>query len=128
MARTFSSPASGPSAPSWPGLCARRHLSVIAIDRSDSPHALTPAGAFDDEAMRLFQFIGIAPGIESICRVSDRMEFVTAAGEVLMDFPAAEAPTISGWRKNIVVSLFGSANLKITVKKGEHRGSSNIHP
>jgi 3-(3-hydroxy-phenyl)propionate hydroxylase len=93
----------GPVGAVLAGLCARQNLSVIAVDRSDSPYALPRAATFDDEAMRVFQSLGLAPELEAICRVPAKLEFVTAAGEVLMDFPVQHAPTISGWRKNYLL-------------------------
>jgi 3-(3-hydroxy-phenyl)propionate hydroxylase len=85
------------------GLLARQNLSVIVVDRETEPYALPRAATFDDEAMRVFQSLGIAEELERICRVPARLEFVTAGGDVLMDFPVHDAPTISGWRKNYLL-------------------------
>jgi 3-(3-hydroxy-phenyl)propionate hydroxylase len=93
----------GPVGAVLAGLLARQNLSVIVADRETGPYALPRAATFDDEAMRVFQSLGIAEELERICRVPARLEFVTADGDVLMDFPVADAPTVSGWRKNYLL-------------------------
>jgi 3-(3-hydroxy-phenyl)propionate hydroxylase len=93
----------GPVGAVLAGLLARQNLSVIVVDRETAPYALPRAATFDDEAMRVFQSLGIAEELERICRVPARLEFVTAGGDVLMDFPVQDAPTISGWQKNYLL-------------------------
>ncbi|MGY2736058.1 bifunctional 3-(3-hydroxy-phenyl)propionate/3-hydroxycinnamic acid hydroxylase MhpA [Sphingomonas sp. UYP23] len=62
-------------------------LSVIAIDRSPTLFPLPRAAVFDHEIMRIFQMIGVAERIAPLCRVPERYQFLTAGGEVLLDFP-----------------------------------------
>jgi 3-(3-hydroxy-phenyl)propionate hydroxylase len=93
----------GPVGAVLAGLVARQNLSVIVVDRDTAAYALPRAATFDDEAMRVFQSLGIAEELERICRVPARLEFVTASGDVLMDFPVQDAPTTSGWRKNYLL-------------------------
>ena len=93
----------GPVGAVLAGLLARAGLSVIVADRETAPYALPRAATFDDEAMRVFQSLGIAEEVAALCRVPERLEFVTGGGEVLMDFPVREAPTVSGWRKNYLL-------------------------
>lgn len=64
-------------------------LSVIAIERSPTLFPLPRAAVFDHEIMRIFQMIGVAERIVPLCRVPDRYQFITAAGDVLLDFPVA---------------------------------------
>jgi len=71
-------------------------LTVIAIDREPAPYPLPRAAVFDHEIMRIFQMAGVADRIEPLCRVPDRYQFLTATGEVLLDFPISpEGPY--GW-------------------------------
>jgi len=93
----------GPVGAVLAGLLKRRNLSVIVVDRETAPYSLPRAATFDDEAMRVFQSLGIATELEDICRVPAFLEFVTAGGDVLMDFPVHDAPTTSGWRKNYML-------------------------
>ena len=93
----------GPVGAVLAGLLRRLDLSVIVVDRENAPYALPRAATFDDEAMRVFQSLGIAAELEGICRVPAFLEFVTAGGDVLMDFPVHDAPTTSGWRKNYML-------------------------
>jgi len=93
----------GPVGAVLAGLLKRQNISVIVVDRDTAPYALPRAATFDDEAMRVFQSLGLAESFERICRVPARLEFVTAGGEVLMDFPVQDAPTVSGWRKNYLL-------------------------
>jgi 3-(3-hydroxy-phenyl)propionate hydroxylase len=93
----------GPVGAVLAGLLRQAGLSVIAVDRETAPYAKPRAATFDDEVMRIFQSLGIAAELERICRVPARLEFVSARGEVLMDFPVQDASTISGWRKNYLL-------------------------
>ena len=71
-------------------------LSVIAIERSPTLFPLPRAAVFDHEIMRIFQMIGVAERIAPLCRVPDRYQFVTASGDVLLDFPVAPVGPF-GW-------------------------------
>ena len=66
---------------------ARLHgLSVIAIDRALAIHDCPRAAVFDDEVMRIFQMAGVAERMVPHTRTPDRYQFLTANGEVLLDF------------------------------------------
>lgn len=77
----------GPVGDVLAGLGKIHGLSVIAIDRAPALFPLPRAAVFDHEIMRIFQMIGVAQEIEPLCRVPDRYQFLTAGGEVLLDFP-----------------------------------------
>ena len=62
-------------------------LSVIAIDRAPAPFPLPRAAVFDHEIMRIFQMMGLAEQIGPLCRVPERYQFLTADGDILLDFP-----------------------------------------
>lgn len=86
----------GPVGDVLAGLARQQGLSVIAIDRSRDVHGLPRAAVFDHEIMRVFQALGVADRIRPHCRVPDRYQFLTANGELLLDFPVAPQAA-SGW-------------------------------
>jgi 3-(3-hydroxy-phenyl)propionate hydroxylase len=90
----------GPVGDVLAGLAKLHGLSVIAIDREADIHPLPRAAVFDHEIMRIFQMLGIADEVRSHCRVPDRYEFVTADGEILLDFELADIRPESGWAES----------------------------
>ncbi len=79
----------GPVGDALAALATVHGLKVIAIERSPTLFPLPRAAVFDHEIMRIFQMIGVADRIAPVCRVPDRYQFRTAAGEVLLDFPVS---------------------------------------
>ena len=79
----------GPVGDALAALATLHGLNVIAIERSPTLFPLPRAAVFDHEIMRIFQMIGVAERIEPVCRVPDRYQFLTAGGEVLLEFPGA---------------------------------------
>jgi 3-(3-hydroxy-phenyl)propionate hydroxylase len=90
----------GPVGDVLAGLAKLHGLSVIAIDKEATVHPLPRAAVFDHEIMRIFQMLGVAEDIRPHCRVPDRYQFVTADGEVLLDFGLAEIMPESGWAES----------------------------
>lgn len=86
----------GPVGDVLAGLARQRGLSVIAMDRASDIHPLPRAAVFDHEIMRIFQALGTAESVLPYCRVPDRYQFLTAKGEVLLDFAIMEQ-AVSGW-------------------------------
>ena len=93
----------GPAGDVMAALLAQEGLSVIAIDREADLFPLPRAAVFDHEIMRIFQSIGIAETILTACRVPERYEFVTADGDVLLDFKVAAQTPTSGWAEHYVL-------------------------
>lgn len=85
------------------GLLALEGLKVVGIERDEVPYPLPRAAVFDDEIMRIFQRLGVAERLESLCRVPDKYEFVSADDEVLLEFPVKGVPTVSGWEGSYVL-------------------------
>ncbi len=90
----------GPVGDVLAGLAKLHGLSVIAIDREEAVHPLPRAAVFDHEIMRIFQMLGVAQDIGRHCRVPDRYQFITADGEVLLDFELDEVRPESGWAES----------------------------
>jgi len=93
----------GPAGDVMSALLAQDGLSVIAIDREADLFPLPRAAVFDHEIMRIFQSIGVVEPILAACRVPERYEFVTAEGEVLLDFAIAPQTPTSGWAEHYVL-------------------------
>jgi 3-(3-hydroxy-phenyl)propionate hydroxylase len=92
----------GPTGDVLSALLAQSGLKVIAIDKSGEVYAMPRAAVFDHEVMRTFQAVGIADEILAASRVAGLYEFVTADGEVLIEFDTA-LETRSGWAENYVL-------------------------
>jgi 3-(3-hydroxy-phenyl)propionate hydroxylase len=92
----------GPTGDVLSALLAQSGLTVIALDKSGEVYAAPRAAVFDHEVMRTFQAVGIADEILAASRVAGRYEFVTADGEVLIEFDTA-LQTRSGWAENYVL-------------------------
>lgn len=86
----------GPAGDALAALASIQGLSVIAIDQAPNLFPLPRAAVFDHEIMRIFQMIGVADRIRPLCCVPDRYQFVTADGDVLLDFPVAPVG-LFGW-------------------------------
>jgi 3-(3-hydroxy-phenyl)propionate hydroxylase len=90
----------GPVGDVLAGLARLHGLSVIAIDKAAAIHPLPRAAVFDHEIMRIFQMLGLADEIGRHCRVPERYEFITAHGDVLLDFDLAMIQPQSGWAES----------------------------
>jgi 3-(3-hydroxy-phenyl)propionate hydroxylase len=90
----------GPVGDVLAGLAKLHGLSVIAIDKETAVHPLPRAAVFDHEIMRIFQMLGVAENIRRHCRVADRYQFLTADGDVLLDFELAPIQPQSGWAES----------------------------
>jgi 3-(3-hydroxy-phenyl)propionate hydroxylase len=90
----------GPTGDALAGLLALQGVSVIAVEKNPTPFPLPRAAVFDHEIMRIFQMLGVAERIAPVCRVVDRYQFVTAAGELLLDFELNPAHPVSAWAES----------------------------
>ena len=93
----------GPTGSMLAGLARLEGLKILAVDREIAVFPLPRAAAFDDEAMRIFQRLGVAEIFEPLCRTPEKYEFVAADGEILLDFPVLDMPTASGWQPSYLL-------------------------
>jgi 3-(3-hydroxy-phenyl)propionate hydroxylase len=93
----------GPTGDVLSALLAQEGQSVIALDREADLYPVSRAAVFDHEIMRIFQSIGVAEPIAEVCRAPGRYEFVTANGDVLLDFELADHMPVSGWAESYVL-------------------------
>ncbi|MGD1925906.1 MAG: bifunctional 3-(3-hydroxy-phenyl)propionate/3-hydroxycinnamic acid hydroxylase [Paracoccaceae bacterium] len=76
------------------GVCG---LQVLVIERETDVLDLPRAVHFDDEAMRVFQTLGIADQVAAVSRVNKGMRFVDAGGQTLLDWPRPQQESAQGW-------------------------------
>ena len=87
----------GPVGAVMAGLLDLHGLRVVAIERAEGIYDLPRAVHFDDEAMRVFQTLGIAREVEAISRPNAGMRFYDAEGRMLLDWPRPQVPGPQGW-------------------------------
>jgi len=90
----------GPVGDVLAGLLRLHGLSVIAVEKNVAPFPLPRAAVFDHEIMRVFQALGVAEEIAAVSRVSDSYQFVTAGGDILLDFQLDPAHPVSAWAES----------------------------
>ena len=72
-------------------------LSVAVFEREAEIFALPRAVHFDDEAMRVFQALGVADRIARSTRISPGMHFVDAEGRLILDWSRPLDIGPQGW-------------------------------
>lgn len=72
-------------------------LRVLAVERASDIYDLPRAVHFDDEAMRVFQTLGIAEEIAAVSRPNAGMRFVDADGRLMLDWPRPQVVGPQGW-------------------------------
>ena len=87
----------GPVGAVMTGLLALQGLRVLAVERAEEIYDLPRAVHFDDEAMRVFQTLGIAGEVATVSRANAGMRFVDAEGRLMLDWPRSQVPGPQGW-------------------------------
>ncbi|MBN8927465.1 MAG: 3-(3-hydroxyphenyl)propionate hydroxylase [Rhodospirillales bacterium 69-11] len=87
----------GPVGATLANLLGLRGIPTLVLERETDAYHLPRAVHFDDEAMRLFQTIGLADTLLPLIHVSPGMRFVDAAGQLLMDWPRPQGRGAQGW-------------------------------
>ena len=87
----------GPVGAVMAGLLDLHGLLVVAVERAEQIYDLPRAVHFDDEAMRVFQTLGIAQEVEAVSRSNAGMRFFDAEGRMLLDWPRPQVPGPQGW-------------------------------
>ncbi len=70
---------------------------TLILDRETEHYHLPRAVHFDDEVMRVFQWIGVAGPLRPKLRINPGMRFVGPDGELLLDWPRPQEPSALGW-------------------------------
>lgn len=79
------------------GLCGIR---TLVLEREAASYPLPRAIVFDDEIMRVFQWVGIADELEPLTAPHPGMRFVDRNGKLLLDWPRSLEGGPQGWRSN----------------------------
>lgn len=75
-------------------------IRTLVLEREAAPYPLPRAIVFDDEIMRVFQWIGIADELEPLTAPHPGMRFVDRNGDLLLDWPRSLEVGSQGWRSN----------------------------
>lgn len=91
----------GPVGATLAGLCARRGLRTMALDRATEIYPLPRAAHCDGEIVRILQELGCASEIVAAMVQNEGMDFLDADREVLLRFDSpAESPL--GWPASVL--------------------------
>lgn len=72
-------------------------IKTLVLDREGAQYHLPRAVHFDDEVMRVFQWVGIADELLPKLRVNAGMKFVGEDGQLLLDWPRPQEESALGW-------------------------------
>ncbi len=87
----------GPVGATLAHLLGLRGVNTLVLEREAATYHLPRAVHFDDEVMRVFQWIGIADELRPQLRVNPGMRFVDPNGKLLLDWPRPTEESALGW-------------------------------
>ena len=87
----------GPTGATLANILGQYGLDVLVLEREESVYPLPRAVHFDDEAMRVFQSIGLAEGIGRDARVNVGTKFVDANMDLMLDWSRPQDIGPLGW-------------------------------
>jgi 3-(3-hydroxy-phenyl)propionate hydroxylase len=87
----------GPVGATLANLLGQQGVRVAVLERDTSIYSQPRAGHFDGEVMRVFQSLGLADEIAAKVLVNPGMQFVSATGELLLDWPRPQQVGPEGW-------------------------------
>ena len=87
----------GPTGATLAEVLADMGCSVLVLDREADIYDLPRAVHFDDEIMRVLQWVGIADDFQDNVVINKGMRFVDMAGNLLLDWPRPQKITSNGW-------------------------------
>ena len=119
----------GPTGATLANILAGYEMDVLVLEREESVYPLPRAVHFDDEAMRVFQSIGLAEGIGRDARVNVGTKFVDRDQKLLLDWPRPQEIGPLGWYPSY---RFHQPDLEVELNRGIaacktvtlHRGAS----
>jgi len=83
----------GPVGATLAHLLGLQGVRTLVLDREAAAYHLPRAVHFDDEIMRVFQWIGIADTMLPKLRINPGMRFVDPSGKILLDWPRPQEPS-----------------------------------
>ncbi|MGC6454675.1 MAG: bifunctional 3-(3-hydroxy-phenyl)propionate/3-hydroxycinnamic acid hydroxylase [Candidatus Puniceispirillaceae bacterium] len=87
----------GPTGATLANILAGYGIDVLVLEREEAVYPLPRAVHFDDEAMRVFQSIGLADAIGRDARVNVGTKFVDRDQNLLLDWPRPQEVGPLGW-------------------------------
>ncbi len=87
----------GPVGATLAHLLGLRGVETLVLEREAAAYHLPRAVHFDDEVMRVFQWIGIADELRPQIRINPGMRFVDPNGKLLLDWPRPAEESALGW-------------------------------
>ncbi len=87
----------GPTGVTLALLLARRGVSVIVAEKEADIYPLPRAAHLDHEAIRILQEAGVADAVIATSRTTERYDFLTASGEILLRFEGSDRVGAGGW-------------------------------
>lgn len=87
----------GPTGVALGALLARAGVEVLIIDKEIDVYPLPRAAHIDHEAIRIFQQLGLAEKVMATTRSSERYDFLSADGDILMRFEGGNRIGPGGW-------------------------------
>lgn len=108
----------GPTGAVLAKLLGQRGWRVALVDREPGLLNLPRAVHFDGEVMRIFHAAGVADVLLPLVRPSQGMQYLDAAGRLMLERKAAGAAGIHGWANNY---LFHQPDLERVLRSGVAR-------
>ncbi len=87
----------GPTGVTLGLLLAQAGVRTLVIDKEADIYPLPRAAHIDHETMRTFQSLHLTDAIAATCRTSERYDFLTVGGDVLMRFDGLDQTGPGGW-------------------------------
>lgn len=87
----------GPTGVTLAILLAQQGVSVLVAEKEAAIYPLPRAAHLDHETMRILQAAGVADAVAATSRTTDRYDFLTADGQVLLRFEGTARTGPGGW-------------------------------
>jgi 3-(3-hydroxy-phenyl)propionate hydroxylase len=113
----------GPVGATVAALLARMGVSTVVVEKAADIYPLPRAVHFDDEAMRVFQAVGVADQIASGSIVNRGMRFIAASGHLLIDWPRPQEVGPQGWHASY---RFHQPDIEAALRRAADRPSNRI--
>jgi 3-(3-hydroxy-phenyl)propionate hydroxylase len=116
----------GPAGATLANLLGLSGVRTVVIEREDAILPLPRAVSFDDEAMRIFQTMGLAEAILPLTVISQGTRFVDREGRLLLDWSRPPVRTPQGWH---AAYRFHQPELEEVLRQGlRHRDAVELRP
>ena len=108
----------GPAGATLANLLGQMGVSTVVLEQATELNQMPRAVSFDDEAMRIFQTIGLSEEICEITEVGAGAKFIDSTGQTLVHWQRPMERTPNGWCLNY---RFNQPELEDTLRRGAAR-------